>query len=396
MDQLALSHVPHDNMRGMLKRLSPVLLFAPLLLAAGCQSGQDKPEAAFPGEAQAYIAPLSGIAGEKPLSFNLVRADNTVTGSFETASGTSRLSGIIIGSPTGTQGVDIGFYSHEEYGDFGHFVGQWADGKLSGTWTEGTSSASTSFERITEPDSVELAIQSLSETAKDASSTERCEFSHAVPLVQDRPEINHLIDQRFGLENVSGTRKSLEDQKKDFFDTCLADLKDFYGEDEPPSEMMFSDMQSFSVELNRSHLLSFSITSYAYSGGAHGLPGLDSFNADMQTGKPLVIGDLIKADRLQELQKMVAKKILDEYSDALFDESRIAFQAALDDKTELTPDIQKRLYGNNGSFFLTPSGITFYWNVYDITPYAAGQPQIFFSYDELKDLINPDGPLASI
>ncbi|MDR0961407.1 MAG: RsiV family protein, partial [Mediterranea sp.] len=42
------------------------------------------------------------------------------------------------------------------------------------------------------------------------------------------------------------------------------------------------------------------------------------------------------------------------------------------------------------NFFLGEKGITFYYNIYDITPYVMGPVQITLSYDAVRPLLREE------
>ncbi|MDV7397016.1 RsiV family protein, partial [Arthrospira platensis SPKY1] len=44
----------------------------------------------------------------------------------------------------------------------------------------------------------------------------------------------------------------------------------------------------------------------------------------------------------------------------------------------------------NDNFFITPSGIGFYFNSYELAPYAMGHTSIWLDFVSLKQMLNPD------
>jgi len=50
----------------------------------------------------------------------------------------------------------------------------------------------------------------------------------------------------------------------------------------------------------------------------------------------------------------------------------------------------------NDNFWIGPEGITFYYNPYEIAPYAMGTTELPLTYGEIRDLIKRDGLLGSM
>ncbi|MGB0130929.1 MAG: DUF3298 and DUF4163 domain-containing protein [Chlorobium sp.] len=136
---------------------------------------------------------------------------------------------------------------------------------------------------------------------------------------------------------------------------------------------------SGAVLLNGTKLLTMQLSSYAYTGGAHGMHMTTCFVFDAATGRRLVIDDvfvpgfkdrlnaLIEA-RFREERGLSASDRLDGEKGGLF-ENRIAFTT---------------------NFAMTPSGVVFLYNPYEIASYAAGQTEIELHYGELKGLLKPE------
>lgn len=48
------------------------------------------------------------------------------------------------------------------------------------------------------------------------------------------------------------------------------------------------------------------------------------------------------------------------------------------------------------NFWIGPKGLTFYYNPYEIAPWALGTTELLLTYREIRDLIKPDGLLGSM
>jgi hypothetical protein len=113
------------------------------------------------------------------------------------------------------------------------------------------------------------------------------------------------------------------------------------------------------------------------AGAAH--PGHYSYtiNYDVEAGKLLVLSDLFKpgADYL--------KTIADYCVQDLNKRATLAFVEGAQPKAE-----------NYGRWNLQPDGLVIIFAEYQVAPYAAGQQVVLIPYSALREVINPQGPLA--
>lgn len=132
------------------------------------------------------------------------------------------------------------------------------------------------------------------------------------------------------------------------------------------------------VLLDQPGIVTVSIHSYTFTGGAHGMSVTSCLVFDTHTGKQLTLDDLFisgyqgKLDRLigqryRQMRGMAPDEPLNGEKGGLF-EDRIA---------------------HNDNFALTGSGIRFLYNQYDIAPYAAGQIEIELPFSNLRDILKP-------
>ncbi len=124
---------------------------------------------------------------------------------------------------------------------------------------------------------------------------------------------------------------------------------------------MYAD---YEVKLNNSAYVSILQSIYTYSGGAHGMTIRYSMTANRATGEILKLADLF-ADKtyLGVLNELAKDQNKDKY---------------LFDKVQLT---------GNEDFYLTDKGLTVYFQLYEVAPYAAGFVEYFFPYDEIAPLM---------
>lgn len=132
------------------------------------------------------------------------------------------------------------------------------------------------------------------------------------------------------------------------------------------------------VLLDRPGIVTISIFSYAFTGGAHGMSVTSYLVYDTKTGKQLTLDDLFVRGYAKSLDRLI---------DQRFRQMRglRPTEPLNDQKGGLFED--KILHNSN--FAITGSGVRFLYNQYDIAPYAAGQIEIDLPFDELCELIKP-------
>lgn len=134
-----------------------------------------------------------------------------------------------------------------------------------------------------------------------------------------------------------------------------------------------------SVLLNNAKQLTIQLSSYAYTGGAHGMNSTTYFVFDAATGRRLFFDDLFVSGSRGSLNALIEARFredrglsssdrLDGEKGGLF-ENRIAFTT---------------------NFALTDKGISFFYNPYEIAPYAAGPTEIELRFEDIKGLLKPE------
>ena len=129
-------------------------------------------------------------------------------------------------------------------------------------------------------------------------------------------------------------------------------------------------------------LWSFKFDSAFYSdGAAH--PGLNSMtlNYDLGQGRELALSDLF-------LPNSNYLESISNYSVAELSKQQF-FDGPFVDGAKPTPE-------NYRNWNLTPDGLMITFDTYQVAPGAAGPQQVNIPYEELKSVVNPQGPLAVI
>jgi hypothetical protein len=162
------------------------------------------------------------------------------------------------------------------------------------------------------------------------------------------------------------------------------------GEGEPkPEGSMGSDLDvSYTVALAQDDLISvgFNVYSY-YQGAAHPNSFSEVLNYDLKNGKQLKLSDLFKpgAKYLQAISKYCI--------DDLKKQMKVGVQEG-DVDNQWIENGAGPTAKNYQSWTITKKGLGINFDSYQVGPYAAGPQFVTVPYSALKDLINPDGPIA--
>lgn len=132
------------------------------------------------------------------------------------------------------------------------------------------------------------------------------------------------------------------------------------------------------VLLDRPGLLTVSLFTYSFTGGAHGMSVTQYFVFDTATGKQLRLADFFTPGFETTLDKLI--------------ERRFRQMRGLSETDPLNGEkggLFENKITHNENFAVTGSGIRFLYNQYDIAPYAAGQITVDLSFDDLKGILKP-------
>lgn len=132
------------------------------------------------------------------------------------------------------------------------------------------------------------------------------------------------------------------------------------------------------VTYNQGCFTSLYTDQYCYMGGAHGNTIRTSDTWDFETGRRVTLSDIFSSDYLSPLiRNDLFEKIEKQIQERLEKEPGSYFK----DYPSLL-----REHFRPESFYLTPDGLTLYYQQYDVAPYATGFPEFFFPRSELAEI----------
>lgn len=160
------------------------------------------------------------------------------------------------------------------------------------------------------------------------------------------------------------------------------------GEQPRPAGSMGSDLSvGYTVALAQDDVISvqFDVGSY-YMGAAHPNSYTEVINYDLKNGKQLKLSDLFKPGA-KYLQPIATYCIADLKKQRATEKGQGLTDSEIDSGAAPTPK-------NYQSWTITKKGLGINFDAYQVGPYAAGPQFVMVPYAAVKDVINPEGPIA--
>ena len=372
-----------------------------LLISFGCRKAAVPPPASAPPQAQASpetqlqhsqggATPAAqtkhfkgSIGSTLDLQMKLVRTGDQLAGSYFYQK---------IGTRIDLRGnVDKdGNLTLEEFDKSGKqtgvFKGLWTvdpgDGlvKLAGNWSkppsDKDSDKKTAFSVHEEPISFTGDVDVVAKQIKESNKKLMYEIDARYPQLTGGGNPNF---EKFNQVVRASVTKKVAGFKKD--------MAPEEGEEPRPDGSMGSDLNvSYEVALAQDDLISvgFSVGSY-YQGAAHPNTFTEVVNYDLKNGKQLKLADLFKpgAKYLQAIANYCIADLKKQGKE----------KGLLDEEIEKGASANAKNYQ---SWTLTRKGLGINFDAYQVGPYAAGPQFVIVPYSNLKDLINPEGPIGQL
>lgn len=369
------------------------------IVAAGCRRNSTPPPTAPPLAPPQPLQPVNAVGGNTLL---------TETKYFKGSIGTSldlqmklyrtgdQLSGSYfyqrIGSRINLRGkIEAdGRFVLDEFDPAGKqtgvFKGLWTvdaqDGliRLAGNWSkppgEKGSDKMTAFSVQEEPIALSGDVDLSAKQIKETNKKLMYEIAAQYPQFSGGNNPNF---EKFNQAVRASVTKRVAEFKKDMEAEEGAELR--------PEGSMGSDLRiGYEIALAQDDLVSvrFDVGSY-YQGAAHPNSYTDVINYDLKNGKQLNLADLFKPGS-KYLQVIATYAIAE-----LKKQSAAAGNSLPDDMIESGASPSAKNYQ---SWKITRKGLGIHFDAYQVGPYAAGAHYVLVPYANLKELINPEGPIA--
>lgn len=160
------------------------------------------------------------------------------------------------------------------------------------------------------------------------------------------------------------------------FDMAAAQFRDVNNCDKQqfshgPYELMVkSDIEVFDCTL------SYIITGYQFTGGAHGISWIKGLNYSLETGQLLTLDDFFTPEQKAKLSAALTRLLCWQLGMADTDIAKLSEMGYYPENIKPTDN-----------FFVTSTGITFLYTPYEIGCYAVGMPRIELPYSSIDSLL---------
>lgn len=170
-------------------------------------------------------------------------------------------------------------------------------------------------------------------------------------------------------------RTYVEEYRRDLEPMYTEDMKN--KEKDTPIGGWYSYYKNIkgSVQLYEKSLLVYQVYYDEFTGGAHGVYMTSFLNMDLNTMHPIRLDDIFVEDYKGPLTDLIWNQLM------------------ADNKVATHEALEEIGYGSTGeiapteNFYLSQEGVTFYYNIYDITPYVMGSVKVTIPFDMLSHLL---------
>lgn len=160
------------------------------------------------------------------------------------------------------------------------------------------------------------------------------------------------------------------DAVTEYRETNLPLLQSAMEQDLPHAVLSWEDYTYGEVAGGHKDVISYLITKYSYTGGAHGMTALTSLNFDRKTGTLLTEGDFFTEGYEEPLSALLTSHL----------------EGSLGENVDTSMLFVKEI-SPNGNFKVSADGVTYIYNQYEIGPYVLGAIKVTVPWDEIEGLI---------
>ncbi len=217
--------------------------------------------------------------------------------------------------------------------------------------------------------------------------------SDCASIALEYPEIKHAHNS-FVKDSI--TNYIMNSLLSNYFNTkktkSLDEMAGVFFKDYEKMQKEFSDYtlpwditSSISVIYNDKSIISLQSEFYRFLGGAHGNSGVYFANFNLQNGKQLSLSDVLISGYEKDLNS-IGEKLFRKDKNMKSDENLEEAGFWFEDNT----------FALNENFGIKSDGLVFYFNSYEIAPYAMGPTEILIPFGVITGLIKHDGLLSRV
>ena len=139
-------------------------------------------------------------------------------------------------------------------------------------------------------------------------------------------------------------------------------------------------IQEIRILHNEHDILSLENYTYGFTGGAHGLSVSKFRVIDLKDGHQVTLDEIFRESFENDLRDIINFAARKKYK--------------LDRNQSLTDaGFFSEFIDAGPNFYLTKDGMGFYYNQYEVAPFALGPIDIFISYKEIRRILNSESPV---
>lgn len=194
------------------------------------------------------------------------------------------------------------------------------------------------------------------------------------PVFKSQNALNDSIISRLLSVNSIGEKPyaDLHQQAKSFIKAYLDDISP-----KKKSDLVYTLESNATVVRQDSSLTTVQIDRYLFTGGAHGNTYTGFINWNTKASKKISLNDIL-ANGYNENLTAAAEKIF-RRDEKLSDTASLKNYFFKDKKFKL-----------NDNFLITPVGLRFFYNEYEIKPYVEGSTELLIPYTDIRSLLRPN------
>jgi hypothetical protein len=201
-------------------------------------------------------------------------------------------------------------------------------------------------------------------------------YANAAPV----DSVNDVIFKEFftGDSALTDPMDMLRYARELYFNNYRKANTDIYQEG--ASSFEWFKNKAVKIQYNENNFLSLEFFDYGSTGGAHGLSISKFAVINLQDGNMLSLDTIFRPDYVNDLRDILNVQVRRQLDIEPGKDLREAgFFVEFIDPTD--------------NFYLNKDGIGFYYNQYDVAPFATGPVDVFVPYRMLKRIMDPSGPL---
>lgn len=192
---------------------------------------------------------------------------------------------------------------------------------------------------------------------------ERCPLVNIdIEYFASEPALNALVDERLRRMTLNSPDAAVPATLEAYQQAFLQD-----------AEEGWSSYLQAKLREQHSSLLVVELSSYLFTGGAHGMPGRGFINYDREQDHELKLADVLLPGKQGAFWRAAAQAhqqwLLDNQHDADFS--------------------RQWPFQQTGNVALLRDHVLLKYDVYSIAPYSSGHPELIISYDELAGILKP-------